>query len=312
MRVGFAGTPDFAAHALAAILADGFDVPLVLTQPDRPAGRGMKTAPSPVKEVAASHGLPVFQPASLRSAEARAPLLAVPLDVLVVAAYGLILPAEILAWPTHGCLNIHASILPRWRGAAPIQRAVEAGDQRTGITIMQMDAGLDTGAMIEVIEEPIGARDTAGSLMHRLQTVGGRAIVQVLARLSRDGALSSQRQPETGITYAHKIGRGDAVVDWTQSARSIDCAIRAFNPVPGAQTSFAGETVKLWDAIPLAPCDGGLPGTVFAAGNAGIDVHCGDGALRILALQPAGRTRQSAAAFCAGRQVPPGARFGAD
>jgi methionyl-tRNA formyltransferase len=311
MRVGFAGTPQFAAHALAGILGAGYDVPLVLTQPDRPQGRGMRVAASPVKSLAAAHGLPVLQPPTLRKPETRSEALAVPLDVLVVAAYGLILPPEILAWPRHGCLNIHASLLPRWRGAAPIQRALEAGDAITGITIMQMDAGLDTGPMLEVVAVPIAPRDTAASLHDRLEVAGADALLRVLARLARDGALRGVPQPAAGATYAHKIERVDAQLDWTRPAEALDRAVRAFDPVPGAHTACAGEPVKIWEALPLPGETAAAPGTVLAAGVAGIDVACGAGTLRIATLQPAGGKRLSAAAFCAGRHVVPGTRFAA-
>ncbi|MFO1414685.1 MAG: methionyl-tRNA formyltransferase [Burkholderiales bacterium] len=309
LRVGFAGTPPFAAEALSAIAAAGFAVPVVLTQPDRPSGRGMKLAPSAVKEKAQALGIPVLQPPTLKTEDARAPALAVPLDVLVVAAYGLILPPAVLAWPRHGCINIHASRLPRWRGAAPIQRALLAGDEATGVTIMQMDAGLDTGPMIDVTGVPIAPRETTGTLTSKLAAAGAAGVVAVLERLARDGRLEAQAQPADGVTYASKIERADAVIDWTQPAAVLDRVVRAFDPAPGASTHLGGEALKLWDAVVL-PAGGGAPGTVLAVGNDGIDVACGSGALRLRTVQPAGGKRMPAAAFARGRDVTPGARLG--
>ena len=310
MRVGFAGTPGFAALALEAILVAGFEVPVVLTQPDRPKGRGLRAVASPVKRFAEGHGLPVLQPATLKSATARAPLLALPLDVLVVAAYGLILPPEVLSWPRHGCLNIHASLLPRWRGAAPIQRAIAAGDKTTGVTIMQMDAGLDTGAMIEVAEVAIASRETAGTLHDKLAAAGARAIVAVLARLARDGVLEGTPQPVSGAIYANKVERADAAIDWTDSAETIDRRIRAFDPVPGAATAMGSVPVKVWRADPIAREREAVAGTVLAICKDGIDVACGRGALRLRELQPASGKRMSAAAFAAGHGVAAGTRLG--
>jgi len=310
MRVGFAGTPAFAASVLAAILARGFDVPLVLTQPDRPSGRGLKEAPLPVKRLAAGHGLPVLQPASLKPDDVCAQLRAIPLDVLVVAAYGLLLPPAVLAWPRHGCLNVHASLLPRWRGAAPIQRALLAGDAETGVTIMQMDAGLDTGAMHDVARIPIAARETGGSLHDKLAAAGASAIVAVLERLEREGAIHGVPQPAEGATYAAKLTRADAAVDWRGSAAAIDRQVRALDPVPGAFTGRGGEPVKLWVAEPAAAAARqGDPGEVLAADADGVVVACGEGALRIAELQPAGGRRMSAAAFVAGRRIAAGQRF---
>ncbi len=241
MRVGFAGTPDFAAHALAAIHTSGYTIPRVLTQPDRPFGRGLAVTASPVKRYAVAHALPILQPQNLRSAEMPRMLAETPLDVLVVAAYGLILPQAVLAWPRHGCLNIHASLLPRWRGAAPIARAIEAGDSVTGITIMQMDAGLDTGPMILRREVAIDPRETGGTLHDKLAEAGARAIIDVLRDLERDGRLAATPQPEAGVTHAAKIARADAQVDWNASAAAIDRKIRAFAPSPGAFASVPGK-----------------------------------------------------------------------
>jgi len=311
LRVGFAGTPGFAAAALESILAAGFAVPLVLTQPDRPRGRGMQVEASAVKRLAQQHAIPVQQPATLRHDDARAAALAVPLDVLVVAAYGLILPPPVLAWPRHGCLNIHASLLPRWRGAAPIPRAIAAGDTGTGVTIMQMDAGLDTGPMIATTPVPIAPRDTAGVLHERLAAAGAAAIVDVLHRLARDGALASTPQPGAGATYAAKLDRADATIDWTMPAVEIDARIRAFDPVPGALTHWRDEAVKVWSAQPSSARAGTPPGTVFGVGAEGIDVACGEGVLRLTLVQPAGGKRMDASAFATGRALRPGMRFGA-
>ncbi len=311
LRVGFAGTPAFAAAALQALITHGFTIPLALTQPDRPRGRGMQVDASPVKQLALQHAIPVQQPATLRTDDARAAACAVPLDVLVVAAYGLILPRAILDWPRHGCINIHASLLPRWRGAAPIPRAIAAGDATTGVTIMQMDAGLDTGPMIATAPVAIASRDTAGMLHDRLAAAGAAAIVDVLRRLARDGALASEPQPTEGATYAAKLERVEAGVDWTLSALAIDRRIRAFDPVPGAFTHWREETVKIWSAHPSAARAGVPPGTVFGVGSDGIDVACGEGVLRLVVVQPAGGKRMEAAAFAAGRALRPGMQFGA-
>ena len=310
MRVGFAGTPDFAVRALRALHEAGFTIPLVLTQPDRPHGRGLRLAPSPVKRCAQALDLAVLQPASLKRAEDRASVLAVALDVLVVAAYGLILPPEVLAWPRHGCLNIHASRLPRWRGAAPIARAIEAGDSSTGVTIMQMDAGLDTGPMIAGIDVPILDTDTAGTLHDKLAQAGATLIVDVVARLAREGRLPATPQPAEGATYARKIERNDAAVDWRLAAVALWRRIRAFDPVPGAWTTFAGTEVKLASAHPVAGRAHVDPGTVLAVSDAGVDIACASGdAVRVASFKPAGGRWMSGAAFAAGRGVRPGARF---
>ena len=293
LRVAFAGTPEFAAVALKAIHAAGHVVPLVLTQPDRPAGRGMKLNPSPVKQLALELGVPVAQPRSLRldgkfpeEAEAgRAALDGVRPDVLVVAAYGLILPQWVLDLPRLGCcLNIHGSLLPRWRGAAPIHRAIEAGDAETGITIMQMDAGLDTGDMLLIEREPIAFDDTTGLLHDRLAALGGRMIVRALADAAA-GALRRVKQPEAGVTYAHKIAKSEAAIAWSQPADAIERRVRAFDPFPGATFQAAGETVKLWRAQVERLDVAAAPGTVIAADGQQLVVACGDGALALLDVQ---------------------------
>ncbi|MFN3544597.1 MAG: methionyl-tRNA formyltransferase [Thiobacillus sp.] len=305
MRLIFAGTPPFAAAALDALADAGHDIPLVLTQPDRPAGRGMKLMPSAVKTTALARGLAVAQPASLKAPEAQAQLAAVGADVMVVAAYGLILPQAVLDIPRRGCLNIHASLLPRWRGAAPIQRAILAGDSETGITIMQMDAGLDTGAMLLKTVVPILATDTGGTLHDKLAAAGARAIVDALARLD---TLTPRKQDEALATYAAKLSKEEARLDWTQPAPHLARAVRAFNPVPGAWTLAAGAPLKVWAAELVS--GRGAPGEVLEAGER-LVVACGDGALRLDEVQPAGSKRMTAAAFLAGRVLVPGARLGA-
>ncbi|MFT3666842.1 methionyl-tRNA formyltransferase [Piscinibacter sp.] len=314
MRVAFAGTPEFAAVALARLHAAGLDIPLVLTQPDRPAGRGMKLHASPVKAFAQARGIAVAQPRGLKldgkypddAAAARAALEAARPDVMVVAAYGLILPQWVLTLPRLGCLNIHASLLPRWRGAAPIHRAIEAGDAQTGITIMQMDAGLDTGDMLLAEREPIRAGDSTAALHDRLAALGGRLIVEALALAAR-GGLKPVQQPAEGVSYAHKIDKSEAAIDWRLPAEVIERRLRAFDPFPGASAVLGGETLKLWRAL---PCEGaGRPGEVLAAGEAGIVVACGSGALRLTELQRAGGKRLAAAAFLAGHPIAPGACF---
>ena len=311
MRVGFAGTPEFAARALAALREGGYTIPLVLTQPDRPSGRGMMPSASPVKRYAQAHGLPLAQPPELRNTAVQTQLRGVDLDVMVVAAYGLILPQAVLDWPRHGCLNIHASLLPRWRGAAPIARAVEAGDRESGITIMQMDAGLDTGPIVAAEALPVGPRETAGGLHDRLAELGARLVGDALAALARDGALATRSQPSEGVTYAAKITRADRDVDWRSSAEAIDRKVRALSPAPGALAGWQDAQVGIASAEPLdrvAP--GKMPGEVLAVAAAGIDVCCGDATvLRLTSVQPASGRRMPAAAFAAGRNLAPGGRF---
>lgn len=316
MRVAFAGTPEFARIALEAIAAAGFEIALVLTQPDRPAGRGMKLQASPVKQFAASHGWPVTQPRSLRldgkypedAAAARAVLLEAKADVMVVAAYGLILPQWVLDMPRLGCLNIHASLLPRWRGAAPIHRAIEAGDAQTGVTIMQMDAGLDTGDMLLSESLAIG-EDSTAQLHDRLAALGGRLIVDALKQ-AEAGALQAKPQPAEGVNYAHKVEKHEAQADWTQDAAAIVRRIRAFDPFPGASSVLAGETIKLWAARvqPGVPAD--AAGTVLAAGAPGIAVAARDAVVVITELQRPGGKRLAAADFLRGFDIKPGQVFG--
>ncbi|RCW71545.1 methionyl-tRNA formyltransferase [Pseudorhodoferax soli] len=316
MRIVFAGTPEFARVALAALHADGFEIPLVLTQPDRPAGRGMKLQASPVKQFALENGWPVAQPRSLRldgkypedAAAAREALLAARPDAMVVAAYGLILPQWVLDLPRLGCLNIHASLLPRWRGAAPIHRAIEAGDQKTGVTIMQMDAGLDTGDML--VEECLAiGEDSTAQLHDRLAEQGGRLIVETL-RQAEAGRLQPRPQPAEGITYAHKIEKSEAPIDWTLPATAIARRLRAFDPFPGATTQLGGETLKCWAGRVLPGACGLPPGTVLAADAAGLAVATGDGVLLLTELQRAGGKRLPAAAVLAGFAIQPGQVLG--
>jgi methionyl-tRNA formyltransferase len=319
MRVIFAGTPEFARVAVERLHAAGFEIPLVLTQPDRPAGRGMKLQASPVKQWAETAHITVAQPRSLRldgkfpddATSAREAILAAKADVMVVAAYGLILPQWVLDTPRLGCLNIHASLLPRWRGAAPIHRAIEAGDAETGITIMQMDAGLDTGDMLLVDKMPIAAQDTTASLHDRLAGLGGRLIVEAL-ELAACGGLSATPQPAEGVTYAHKIEKHEALTDWTQSAAVLERRIRAFNPFPGAAGVLAGQTLKFWRADILAgaarPANAEA-GQVLAAGPEGIDIAAVDGVLRVSRLQKAGGKALDAADFLRGFDIRPGMVF---
>jgi methionyl-tRNA formyltransferase len=316
MRVAFAGTPEFALVALRSLHAAHFEIPLVLTQPDRPAGRGMKLQGSPVKAFAEEHGMAVVQPRSLRldgkypddAAAAREALLAAKPDVLVVAAYGLLLPPWVLELPRLGCLNIHGSLLPRWRGAAPIHRAIEAGDARTGVTIMQMDAGLDTGDMLLVESIPIEPQDTTATVHDKLAVLGGRLIVEAL-EIAACGSLTRTPQPEEGSTYAHKIDKTEGQIDWSQPAEVIGRRIRAFDPFPGASTSLDGEQVKVWKAQPGSIH--GSPGEVVQASGDLLSVTCGTGSVQLLELQKAGGKRMSARQFLQANPGLLGRRFGA-
>ena len=304
MKVIFAGTPDFAAQALRAIAAAGFEILLVLTQPDRPKGRGMQLQASPVKQAALELGLAIAQPASLRHEEAQALLRAQNADVMVVAAYGLILPQAVLDTPAHGCLNIHASLLPRWRGAAPIQRAIEAGDAETGVCIMEMDAGLDTGAVVSTHHYAIKNTDTATDVHDALAVLGAHAIVADLQQLQQTGGLNATPQPPAGITYAQKLSKEEAKIDWNESALVIERKIRAFNPVPGAWVEYQNQPLKIWRAEAVA--QSGRAGEVLAISSDGLIVACGEGALNITELQPAGSKRMPVAAFAAGRHIEKG------
>jgi methionyl-tRNA formyltransferase len=309
MKVIFAGTPEFAAHALQALHEAGFTIPLVLTQPDRPAGRGMQLQPSAVKQYALQHGMEVLQPLSLRrdakdpqrAAEAQAAherLLATDYDVMVVAAYGLILPRDTL--DIKPCINIHGSLLPRWRGAAPIHRAIEAGDAETGITIMQMEEGLDTGPMLLIERLPIGPLDTTATLHDKLAAMGGRMVVKVLQKMA-NGIVEAVPQPAQGVTYAAKIAKEEAALDFSLSARELSRKIRAFNPFPGAHGEVNGTTVKLWGAEVLDGSSAAAPGQVLACdAQHGIVIACGNGTLRLTELQKPSGKRLPAAEFLKG------------
>ena len=362
MRVIFAGTPEFARVALAALHGAGFEIPLVLTQPDRPAGRGLKLQASAVKQFALEHNIPVAQPRSLRldgkfpedAAAARTAIESAQADAMVVAAYGLILPQwvlEVMGAPVRaatggeagersdgpprassapsggsalhevksvgakklGCFNIHASLLPRWRGAAPIHRAIEAGDSETGITIMQMDAGLDTGDMLLVEKLAMTPADTTASLHDRLAALGGRLMVEAL-ELAACGGLTPVQQPTQGISYAHKIEKHEAAIDWTQGAAAIERRIRAFNPFPAAASPVAGATLKIWESavLPEPLPEGVRPGQILAAGEQGVDVAAADAVLRLTRLQKPGGKALDAAQFLRGFALVPGMVFGPD
>ncbi len=316
MRIVFAGTPEFARVALARIHAAGFEVTLVMSQPDRPAGRGMKLVASPVKAFALEHGIAVAQPRSLRldgrfaddARAAREALTTAAADVMVVAAYGLILPQDVLDLPLHGCLNIHASLLPRWRGAAPIQRAIEAGDDVTGVTIMQMDAGLDTGAMLLGDSIEIGPDATSGSLQEQLAALGAERIVEALAALDK-GPLVGRQQPEAGVTYAHKIDKREAAIDWREPAATIERRLRAFDPAPGARGTVDGETITCWRGAVVR--GGGRPGEIVAIDAGSLTVACGEDRLALTELQRPGGRRLAADAFLRGRSPRLGAIFDA-
>ena len=318
MRVIFAGTPEFARVALACLQRAGFEIALVLSQPDRPAGRGMKLQASPVKQFALDHGIAVAQPRSLRldgkypqdASAAQAAIQQARADVMVVAAYGLILPQWVLDQPRLGCLNIHASLLPRWRGAAPIHRAIEAGDAETGVTIMQMDAGLDTGPMLLTDRMPITPRDTTASLHDKLAALGGGLVVEAL-ELAACGGLKPVAQPAEGVTYAHKIEKAEAALDWSLPAAVLERKIRAFDPFPGASSTIQGEVLKVTGAdVADAQRPSAAAGTVLAAEPAGVLVACGEGALRLTQLQRAGGKRLAVADFLRGFSLAPGMVFG--
>ncbi|MCW8901322.1 MAG: methionyl-tRNA formyltransferase [Gammaproteobacteria bacterium] len=311
LRIIFAGTPDFAASSLTALLNTEHKIVAVYTQPDRPAGRGRKLRASPVKDVALKNDIPVFQPENLKDSEAQDVLRSFDADVMVVAAYGLILPQAVLDIPRLGCLNIHASLLPRWRGAAPIQRAIAAGDTESGITIMQMNAGLDTGDILQLFSCPITEKDTGGDLHDRLAEIGATAILETLNNLE-SGKLKPVAQDDALATYAHKLDKKEAQINWQNSAIEIERLIRAFNPWPVAYTQFEDKTLRIWQAQVLT-LDSNIkanskPGTVISCDKKGIDVSCGEGTLRILNLQPSGSKAMDVAAFMNGhaKQLPAG------
>jgi methionyl-tRNA formyltransferase len=284
MRIVFAGTPEFAVPCLRAAASRG-EVVAVYTQPDRPAGRGRGLTPSPVKLEALQRGIPVHQPEHFRSAESRAALRALKPDVMVVVAYGLILPQSVLDIPEHGCWNVHASLLPRWRGAAPIQRAIEAGDTRTGVCLMRMEKGLDTGPVLLAQALDIGPAETGGQLHDRLAELGAKVLSDALGLLRATIQLPAHPQPAEGVTYARKLDKAEAKLDWAQPAMVLANKVRAFNPWPVAEAQLAGERVRIHAAVALEEAHAAAPGTVLRAGRDGIDIACGEGALRLRTLQ---------------------------
>ncbi|MFG0762129.1 methionyl-tRNA formyltransferase [Aeromonas media] len=292
LKLIFAGTPDFAARHLAALLSSDHEVVAVYTQPDKPAGRGQKLTASPVKELALAHSLPVYQPASLRNEAAQAELAALGADLMVVVAYGLILPKAVLDTPRLGCLNVHGSLLPRWRGAAPIQRAIWAGDAETGVTIMQMDVGLDTGAMIRKVSCPIAFDETSASLYDKLAELGPQALVDTLNAMAA-GDTAAEVQDDALANYAQKLSKEEARIDWSMEAVAIERCIRAFNPWPISWFEVAEQTIKVWQAEVIDSDHGQSAGTLLKADKQGIDVATGKGVLRLLTLQPPGKKAMS-------------------
>jgi len=301
MKIVFAGTPEFAVASLRAA-ARHQEVVGVYTQPDRPAGRGRGLMPSPVKLEAIARGIPVFQPESLKTEQAQQQLRDLQPDLMVVVAYGLILPKAVLAIPTYGCWNVHASLLPRWRGAAPIQRAIQAGDADTGVCLMQMEAGLDTGPVLLRQHTPIQAGELGGSLHDRLAELGAQVLSDGLGLLRAGLKPIAQPQPEQGVTYAHKLDKAEARLDWSQDAQLLERTVRAFNPWPIAEAQLAGERVRIHGAVALADNQGKAPGTLLAAGRDGIDIACGQGALRLRVLQREGGKAITAADYLNARR----------
>lgn len=293
LRIIFAGTPDFAARHLDALLSSGHQIVGVFTQPDRPAGRGKKLMPGPVKALAEEKGLPVFQPVSLRPEENQQLVADLQADVMVVVAYGLILPKAVLTMLRLGCINVHGSLLPRWRGAAPIQRALWAGDSETGVTIMQMDVGLDTGDMLHKLACPITAEDTSATLYDKLAELGPQGLIETLKQLA-SGTATPEVQDEARVTYAEKLSKEEARVDWTLSAAQLERCIRAFNPWPMSWFEIEGQPVKVWAASVIADAADAAPGTILDVSKQGIRVATGDGILNLLSLQPAGKKAMSA------------------
>ncbi|MDX1304280.1 methionyl-tRNA formyltransferase [Photobacterium sp.] len=293
LRIVFAGTPDFAARHLAALLSSQHEVIAVYTKPDSPAGRGKKLTASPVKNIALASDIPVYQPASLRNEAAQQELKALNADLMVVVAYGLILPTEVLETPKLGCINVHGSILPRWRGAAPIQRAIWAGDEETGVTIMQMDEGLDTGDMLSIATLPIEAADTSATMYEKLAGLGPEALIDCLANIAAGTAVAEKQNDELA-NYAKKLSKEEAKIDWTMDAAAIERCIRAFNPWPMSFFEVAGQNVKVWQAVVEEDSQGKVPGTILSADKQGIAVATGKGALRLTELQPPGKKAMKA------------------
>lgn len=307
MRIVFAGTPAFAVPTLEALVDAGHDVAAVFTQPDRPAGRGRHVTPSAVKAFALANALTVRQPPNMR--EAAGSVAALRPEVMVVAAYGSILPPAILSLPRLGCVNVHASLLPRWRGAAPVARAIEAGDTETGVSIMQMDAGLDTGPVLSQTRTPIGADETTAQVQDRLARIGAALLVSTLLRLER-GDIVAQPQDASQACYAPKLQKSEALIDWSQPALTLHRKVRALNPRPVARTLLNGDAIRLWDVGPVEATSGGEPGTLMQADAAGIRVATGSGVLTVMRLQAAGGKLLSAREFLNGTRLKPGDRFG--
>jgi methionyl-tRNA formyltransferase len=291
LRIVFAGTPDFAAHHLQVLLDSGHQVIAAYTQPDRPAGRGKKLVASPVKQLAEQHQVPVYQPVNFKDEADQQQLKDLDADIMVVVAYGLLLPQVVLDTPRLGCINVHASLLPRWRGAAPIQRAVAAGDSESGVTIMQMDIGLDTGDMLVKTHCPIDADETGGSLHDKLLQQGGPALLEALSQLASNSA-QPEKQDDSQANYAHKLTKEEAAIDWQQPAQQLDLLVRAFNPFPVAYFTDGKDRIRVWQAKPINSHHGQEPGTIIAATNNGIEVACGEGSLLIETLQVPGKKAQ--------------------
>jgi methionyl-tRNA formyltransferase len=310
LKIIFAGTPEFAVPALAGLIRSGHEIVMVLTQPDRPAGRGMKLKPSPVKVLAEQHGLYVFQPERLKPAEVQSEIAAVNADVMIVAAYGLIIPTAVLEMPKFGCYNIHASLLPRWRGAAPIHRALLAGDAETGVTIMEVVPALDAGNMISKAALPIQSDDTTQSLHDALAQIGARLMVAAMDDLASSGALPSAPQDESMVTYAHKLEKAEAAIDWQKSATEISRQVRAFNPFPVAQTTLKGEVCRIWMATVYESVKNHAQTGLVIGLHEGIQVSCASGVLNITELQVPGGKRMRAQAFAQGHHLKVGDRFG--